>query len=86
MAASSSIRPVSDWSAFPLRLSRFLQAVVEETPVEQKVHALDGEGKEQGVVTSLELSWEEHVLGRSGLQLFENSGGRPPAPSSFQLR
>ncbi|XP_048880364.1 testis-expressed protein 10 homolog isoform X1 [Brienomyrus brachyistius] len=69
-----------------VRLSRFLQAVVDERPVEQEVHALDAEGKEHGVVTSLELTWEEHVFGKSGLRVFENSGVRPPAPSSFQLR
>ncbi|XP_029115667.1 testis-expressed protein 10 homolog [Scleropages formosus] len=72
-----------------LRLSRFLQAVVEERPMEDGVvsgHVLDPEGREKGVVTPLELTWEEHTFGKGGLQVFEHSGAQPSTASSFRLR
>ncbi|MFT7816250.1 testis-expressed sequence 10 protein [Arapaima gigas] len=71
-----------------LRLSRFLQAVVEERPIEDRVvsgHILEPP-REKGVVTPLELTWEEHTFGKGGLQVFEHSGVHPSPASTFRLR
>ncbi|TRY84600.1 hypothetical protein DNTS_001334 [Danionella cerebrum] len=72
-----------------LRLSNFLQAVVEERPLEEGVTSRIGVGMwagERGLVTPVEVSWEDHVHGKGKIQLFENSGALPNMHSSYRLR
>ncbi|XP_031432537.1 testis-expressed protein 10 homolog isoform X2 [Clupea harengus] len=66
-----------------LRLSRFLQAVVEERPEEEGVVSAD---REKGIITPLELNWDDHPFGKRGIQLFENSGATPTPHSTYRLR
>ncbi|KAI1894150.1 hypothetical protein AGOR_G00112850 [Albula goreensis] len=71
------------------RLGCFLQAVVEERPTEERGALgdfLDREEKGHGTVTPVDLTWEEHTFRKDGLQVYENSGAQPAAPSSFRLR
>ncbi|XP_076137285.1 testis-expressed protein 10 homolog [Alosa pseudoharengus] len=69
-----------------LRLSRFLQAVVEERPEEESVVSVDREGREKGITTPLELNWDDHPFGKGGIQVFENSGATPTPHSTYRLR
>ncbi|XP_030640324.1 testis-expressed protein 10 homolog [Chanos chanos] len=72
-----------------LRLGRFLQAVVEERPEEEGVTGGSGPdmwGGEKGSVTPLDVSWEENILGKGGVQIYENSGATPTARSTYRLR
>lgn len=72
-----------------LRLGSFLQAVVEERPLEEGVTSMIGLGMwagEKGSVTSVDVSWEEHVFGKGRIQVFENSGAVPTPHSTYRLR
>lgn len=71
------------------RLGRFLQAVVEERPVEESdnfgqdgVFGSSGEGK----LTPLNLNWEELTYNKSGVRVYEHSGAKPTPRSTFKLR
>lgn len=71
------------------RLGRFLQAVVEERPVEESdnfgqdgVFGSSGEGK----LTPLYLNWEELTYNKSGVRVYEHSGAKPTPRSTFKLR
>uniref|UniRef100_A0A8B9K4Z4 Testis expressed 10 n=1 Tax=Astyanax mexicanus TaxID=7994 RepID=A0A8B9K4Z4_ASTMX len=72
-----------------LRLGRFLQAVVEERPTEDGVACGGGVGmwsEEKGVVTPVEVSWEEQIFSKGGIRVFENSGVNPTPHSTYRLR
>ncbi|XP_017559512.1 testis-expressed protein 10 homolog [Pygocentrus nattereri] len=72
-----------------LRLGHFLQAVVEERPMEDGVSCAGGIGiwsGEKGVVTPVEVSWEEQVFSKGGIRVFENSGAKPTLHSTYRLR
>ncbi|XP_016387574.1 testis-expressed sequence 10 protein homolog [Sinocyclocheilus rhinocerous] len=72
-----------------LRLGSFLQAVVEERPLDEGVTSSIGLGMwagEKGSVTSVDVSWEEHVFGKGRIQVFENSGAVPTPHSAYRLR
>lgn len=72
-----------------LRLGNFLQAVVEERPLEEDVISRIGLGMwagEKGSVTPVDVSWEEHVFGKGRIQVFENSGAVPTPHSTYRLR
>ncbi|XP_043116360.1 testis-expressed protein 10 homolog [Puntigrus tetrazona] len=72
-----------------LRLGSFLQAVVEERPLEEGVTSMIGLGMwagEKGSVTPVDVSWEEHVFGKGRIQMFENSGAVPTPHSTYRLR
>ncbi|KAI4881546.1 hypothetical protein NFI96_014884 [Prochilodus magdalenae] len=72
-----------------LRLGRFLQAVVEERPTDDGVACGGGIGLwsgEKGVVTPLEVSWEEQIFSKGGIRVFENSGAKPTPHSTYRLR
>ncbi|KAM6967337.1 testis-expressed protein 10 homolog [Aplochiton taeniatus] len=73
-----------------LRLGRFLQAVVEERPVEEgnapgPTEGLFGASGEGGL-TPLDLNWEELTYSKAGVQVYENSGAKPAPHSTFKLR
>ncbi|XP_036929268.1 testis-expressed protein 10 homolog [Acanthopagrus latus] len=73
-----------------LRLGRFLQAVVEERPVEEgdifdpaeRVFGSSGEGK----ITPLHLVWEELIYSKVGVKVYEHSGAKPTPQSTYRLR
>ncbi|XP_073342232.1 testis-expressed protein 10 homolog [Pagrus major] len=73
-----------------LRLGRFLQAVVEERPVEEgdifdpaeRVFGSTGEGR----ITPLHLIWEELTYSKVGVKVYEHSGAKPTPRSTFRLR
>ncbi|KAG7464362.1 testis-expressed sequence 10 protein [Solea senegalensis] len=73
-----------------LRLGRFLQAVVEERPVEEGdlsaaangVFGCSGEGR----LTPLYLIWEELTYSKVGVKVYEHSGAKPTPRSTFRLR
>ncbi|KAJ0066131.1 hypothetical protein NL108_001354, partial [Boleophthalmus pectinirostris] len=72
-----------------LRLGQFLQAVVDERPVEktdmsQSEGAVDSSKK--GHITSLNLTWEELIYSKVAVNLFEHSGAKPTWFSTFKLR
>lgn len=72
------------------RLGRFLQAVVEERPTEDGV-VVYGSGfgmwsGEKGTVTPVETSWEEQLINKESIQVFENSGAKPTPHSTYRLR
>ncbi|XP_041798675.1 testis-expressed protein 10 homolog [Chelmon rostratus] len=73
-----------------LRLGRFLQAVVEERPVEEGDIFVPAEGvfgsRGEGKVTPLNISWEELTYNKTGIKLYENSGAKPSPRSTFRLR
>lgn len=72
-----------------LRLGSFLQAVVEERPLEEGVTSMIGLGMwagEKGSVRPVEVNWEEHVFGKGRIQMFENSGAVPTPHSAYRLR
>ncbi|XP_076869271.1 testis-expressed protein 10 homolog [Brachyhypopomus gauderio] len=71
-----------------LRLSRFLQAVVEERPADEAAAAdgLSVWAGEKGVVTPVEVSWEDHAFRHGAVRVFENSGAKPTPHSTFRLR
>ncbi|KAK5892397.1 hypothetical protein CesoFtcFv8_012779 [Champsocephalus esox] len=73
-----------------LRLGRFLQAVVEERPVEESdifsptegVFGSSGEGR----LMPLNLNWEELTYSKVGVKVYEHSGSKPTPRSTFRLR
>ncbi|XP_061810934.1 testis-expressed protein 10 homolog [Nerophis lumbriciformis] len=73
-----------------LRLGRFLQAVVEERPVEegdmsvpaQGLFGLSGESR----ITPLNLDWDELGNSKIGIKVYEHSGSKPTPHSTFKLR
>lgn len=73
-----------------LRLGRFLQAVVEERPMEESDMSVPNEGvfgsSGEGRLTPLHLSWEELMYGKVGVKLYEHSGAKPTKRSTFKLR
>ncbi|KAM9783124.1 testis-expressed protein 10 homolog [Neosynchiropus ocellatus] len=73
-----------------LRLGRFLQAVVEERPVEEVDISVQNEGvfgsKADGTLTPLYLTWEELRCNKGGIKVYEHSGATPTQHSSFKLR
>lgn len=72
-----------------LRLGRFLQAVVEERPTEDGVACGSGFGMwggEKGLVTPVEINWEEQIFNKESVQVFENSGAKPTPRSTYRLR
>ncbi|XP_056618084.1 testis-expressed protein 10 homolog [Triplophysa dalaica] len=72
-----------------LRLSRFLQAVVEERPLEEGItnrNALEMWVGEKSLTTPIEVKWEEHGFGKGRIQMFEHSGATPTPHSTYRLR
>ncbi|KAG7242037.1 hypothetical protein INR49_024082 [Caranx melampygus] len=73
-----------------LRLGRFLQAVVEERPVEEGDMSLATEGvfgsSREGRFTPLYLNWEELTYSKIGVKVYEYSGAKPTPRSTFRLR
>lgn len=73
-----------------LRLGRFLQAVVEERPVEEGDILVPAEGvfgsSREGKLTPLYLSWEELTYSKIGVKVYEHSGAKPTPRSTFKLR
>lgn len=73
-----------------LRLGCFLQAVVEERPVEESDIFVPAEGalgsRGEGRLTPLHLTWEELAFRKTGLRVYEHSGGKPTPRSTFTLR
>ncbi|KAF1387890.1 hypothetical protein PFLUV_G00084620 [Perca fluviatilis] len=72
-----------------LRLGRFLQAVVEERPVEndifmptEGVFGSSGDGR----LAPLYLNWEELTYSKVGVKVYEHSGAKPTPRSTFRLR
>ncbi|KAJ3597830.1 hypothetical protein NHX12_001347 [Muraenolepis orangiensis] len=72
------------------RLGRFLQAVVEERPTEDRDMCVPSEGvfgsDKEGGMTPLDLNWEELTYSRTEVKVYENSGARPTPHSTFKLR
>lgn len=71
------------------RLGRFLQAVVEERPTEDGAVCGSGFGMwsgEKGLVTPVEITWEEQIFSKESIRVFENSGAKPTPHSTYRLR
>lgn len=75
---------------FVLRLGRFLQAVVEERPIEESDIFVPAEGifgsRGEGKLTPLYLTWEELACRKIGVRVYEHSGAKPTPRSTFRLR
>ncbi|XP_019747674.1 testis-expressed protein 10 homolog isoform X2 [Hippocampus comes] len=73
-----------------LRLGRFLQAVVEERPVEDGDMSAPSEGvfgsSGESRITPVNAVWEELIYSKIGVQVYENSGSKPSPHSTFKLR
>ncbi|XP_029360486.1 testis-expressed protein 10 homolog [Echeneis naucrates] len=73
-----------------LRLGRFLQAVVEERPVEEGDMSVATEGvfgsTGEGRLKPLFLNWEELTYSKAGVKVYEHSGAKPTPRSSYRLR
>ncbi|TKS82021.1 Testis-expressed protein 10 -like protein [Collichthys lucidus] len=73
-----------------LRLGRFLQAVVEERPVEEGDMFVTAEGmfgsSGESRLTPLCLNWEELTYSKIGVKVYEHSGAKPTPRSTFRLR
>ncbi|KAF7669709.1 hypothetical protein LDENG_00147310 [Lucifuga dentata] len=73
-----------------LRLGRFLQAVVEERPVEEGDMSVPTDGvfgsSGEGRLTPLYLNWEELTYSKAGVRVYEHSGVKPTPHSTFRLR
>lgn len=72
-----------------LRLGQFLQAIVDERPVEKNgvsESEMGLDSSHDGHITSLSLSWEELIYNRVAVTLFEHSGAKPTPFSTFKLR
>ncbi|XP_068998971.1 testis-expressed protein 10 homolog [Embiotoca jacksoni] len=73
-----------------LRLGRFLQAVVEERPMEESDMSVPAEGifgsSGEGRLTPLYLNWEELIYSKIGVKVYEHSGAKPTPHSTFRLR
>lgn len=72
------------------RLGRFLQAVVEERPVEESDIFGPAEGvlgsSEEGRLTPLHLTWEDLTYSKIRVKVYEHSGSKPTPRSTFRLR
>ncbi|XP_020507595.1 testis-expressed protein 10 homolog [Labrus bergylta] len=73
------------------RLGRFLQAVVEERPVEESDIFVQTEGvsgsRGEDKLTPLYLNWEElSYNNKVGVRVYEHSGAKPTQRSTFKLR
>lgn len=72
------------------RLGRFLQAVVDERPVEECDIFEPGDGvfgtSAKRKVAPLSLSWEELTYSKINVKLYEHSGAKPSPRSTFRLR
>ncbi|XP_034409005.1 testis-expressed protein 10 homolog [Cyclopterus lumpus] len=73
-----------------LRLGCFLQAVVEERPVEESDIFIPTEGafasNGESSLTPLYLNWEELTYSKVGVKVYEHSGAKPTPQSTFRLR
>nr|XP_046255818.1 testis-expressed protein 10 homolog [Scatophagus argus]XP_046255819.1 testis-expressed protein 10 homolog [Scatophagus argus]XP_046255820.1 testis-expressed protein 10 homolog [Scatophagus argus] len=73
-----------------LRLGRFLQAVVEERPVEECDIFVQDEGvfgfSGEDRFSPLYLNWEELTYSKVGIKVYEHSGAKPTPRSTFRLR
>ncbi|XP_035019318.1 testis-expressed protein 10 homolog [Hippoglossus stenolepis] len=73
-----------------LRLGRFLQAVVEERPVDQGDTSVGTEGvfgcSGEDRLAPLFLNWEELTYSKIGVKVYEHSGAKPTPRSTFKLR
>uniref|UniRef100_A0A7N8WYV1 Testis expressed 10 n=1 Tax=Mastacembelus armatus TaxID=205130 RepID=A0A7N8WYV1_9TELE len=73
-----------------LRLGRFLQAVVDERPVEIGDMSVPTDGvfgsSEEGRLTPLYLTWEELAYSKVGVRVYAHSGAKPTPHSTFKLR
>lgn len=74
---------------YVLRLGRFLQAVVEERPVEESDIFVPAEGafcsRGEGKLTPLHLTWQELAFRKIGVRVYEHSGVKPTPRSTFRL-
>ncbi|XP_037130124.1 testis-expressed protein 10 homolog [Syngnathus acus] len=72
-----------------LRLGRFLQAVVEERPVEEGDMSAPSEGAFSSCsgsrITPLNVTWEELINSKIGVKVYEHSGSQPSPHSRFKL-
>lgn len=41
---------------------------------------------EKGMVTPVEIRWEEQIFSKETIQVFENSGAKPTPRSTYRLR
>ncbi|XP_057691484.1 testis-expressed protein 10 homolog [Corythoichthys intestinalis] len=73
-----------------LRLGRFLQAVVEERPVEEGGISVPSDGvfgsSGKSRITPLIITWEELMNSKTGVKVYEHSGSKPSPHSTFKLR
>ncbi|XP_047454705.1 testis-expressed protein 10 homolog isoform X2 [Mugil cephalus] len=73
-----------------LRLGRFLQAVVEERPMDDSDLSARTEGvfgsSGEGRITPVYLNWEDLIYSKVGVKLYEHSGAKPTPRSTFRLR
>ncbi|XP_068425459.1 testis-expressed protein 10 homolog [Clinocottus analis] len=73
-----------------VRLGRFLQAVVDERPVEECDVFSSNEGafgsSREGSATPLYLTWEDLTYTKVGVKVYEHSGAKPTPQSTFRLR
>lgn len=72
------------------RLGRFLQAVVEERPMDEGDLSVRTDGvfgsNAEGRFTPLYLTWGELVSSKVRGKVFEHSGAKPSPHSTFRLR
>ncbi|XP_077432590.1 testis-expressed protein 10 homolog isoform X2 [Vanacampus margaritifer] len=72
-----------------LRLGRFLQAVVEERPVEEGNVTAPSEGvfgsRGESRIAPVNVTWEE-LNSKIGVKVYEHSGSKPSPHSTFKLR
>lgn len=63
---------------------------MEERPVEESDIFVPAEGvfgsRGEGKLTPLHLTWEELAFRKTGVRVYEHSGGKPTPRSSFTLR
>ncbi|XP_077383891.1 testis-expressed protein 10 homolog isoform X2 [Festucalex cinctus] len=73
-----------------LRLGRFLQAVVEERPVEEGDVTAPSEGafgsRGESRIAPVNVTWEELMNSKIGVKVYEHSGSKPSPHSTFKLR
>ncbi|XP_061530833.1 testis-expressed protein 10 homolog [Phycodurus eques] len=73
-----------------LRLGRFLQAVVEERPVEEGDMSVPSEGAFgsscESRITPVNVTWGKLENSKIGIKVYENSGRKPSPHSTFKLR
>lgn len=72
-----------------LRLGQFLQAVVDDRPLEKNDMSQSEMGldcSQDGHITPLNFTWEELIYSKVAVTLFEHSGAKPTPFSTFKLR